>query len=558
MRRKLQVVAGYSILALLGLIANVGSATAEEYYAAPDSVRMAAPCASEDPCRIDTALTVATLGDEVILKPGSYFEACCDDPWTSLPDLADGVVLRAEDPTEPPVLFGEVLNNADPFLALGDGATMRDIEVRMTGSNVGISYGVQTGPGSVIDRSAIRMTGVAGGFAAACMPVNTTIRNSACLGDGSGRVDAVSSTITGGNFSSRLINVTAITTSSTGVGARVGISSAHSSVFNISNSIMRGPTADLGTGTFAGMPPRGAATINVEYSNWNTYQATGNGTNMLIPDAGNQSGPTAASPLFRNAAEGNFRQVAGSPTIDAGLALANADPLAPGGTTRLIGSAPDIGAYEFAPPPQMTLGEVSEISQTSAVLNAVVDPQGSPTRVEFLIGKPGDVPAAIEAGKVPGAEGSVPVNAAAQGLEPATTYLVSGRVSSPDGGSFQTDPIEFETRAVPGPPDGGSPRPKLKKIAIAPRWRLAKGTAIRLRTTGADRVRLRFMRKRGRHFRKVGTLTVRVRDGLTRRRFKGKLPKRKLKPGRYRLVAVAISDEGRKSRPRTVRFRLMR
>lgn len=99
----------------------------------------------------------------------------------------------------------------------------------------------------------------------------------------------------------------------------------------------------------------------------------------------------------------------------------------------------------------MTLGEVSEISQTSAVLNAVVDPQGSPTQVEFLIGRPGDVPAAIGAGKVPGAEGSVPVNTAAQGLEPATTYLVSGRVSSPDGGSFQTDPIEFETRAVPGP-----------------------------------------------------------------------------------------------------------
>ena len=55
-----------------------------------------------------------------------------------------------------PVFWRRYSNKRRPVPGAWEtGATMRDIEVRMTGSNVGISYGVQTGPGGVIDRSAI-------------------------------------------------------------------------------------------------------------------------------------------------------------------------------------------------------------------------------------------------------------------------------------------------------------------------------------------------------------------------------------------------------------------
>jgi hypothetical protein len=64
----------------------------------------------------------------------------------------------------------------------------------------------------------------------------------------------------------------------------------------------------------------------------------------VTPGLGNQQSP----PLFRDAAAGDLRPAAGSPTIDAGTGDALLGGADPAGCPRSLGGAPDIGAYEFA------------------------------------------------------------------------------------------------------------------------------------------------------------------------------------------------------------------
>jgi hypothetical protein len=98
-----------------------------------------------------------------------------------------------------------------------------------------------------------------------------------------------------------------------------------------------------------------SATIALTHSNYSTVDTTlSAGTNFSYTQPGTNGNQTA-EPLFVNAAIGDFHQLAGSPTIDAGLS----DPLI--GGTDLDGNprsqppcvggspVPDIGAYETAP-----------------------------------------------------------------------------------------------------------------------------------------------------------------------------------------------------------------
>ena len=69
-------------------------------------------------------------------------------------------------------------------------------------------------------------------------------------------------------------------------------------------------------------------------------------TGAALTDLG---GNQAAPPLFVDAAKGDYHEASGSPTIDAG-AVDQLGATDFEGNPRVIGSAPDIGAYEFVPP----------------------------------------------------------------------------------------------------------------------------------------------------------------------------------------------------------------
>jgi hypothetical protein len=136
-------------------------------------------------------------------------------------------------------------------------------------------------------------------------------------------------------------NVTAIATGANSVGIQsryTGGGGGHHTL-TLSNSIASGSTFDLR----AENSVNGPGVIQVSNSNFDSASATGAAS---ISGPANQSAP----PAFVDAAAGDYREAPGSPTIDAGSAE-GIGPLDLAGNPRLLGTAPDIGAFEFVPPP---------------------------------------------------------------------------------------------------------------------------------------------------------------------------------------------------------------
>jgi uncharacterized repeat protein (TIGR01451 family) len=79
------------------------------------------------------------------------------------------------------------------------------------------------------------------------------------------------------------------------------------------------------------------------------------------------------------------------------------------------------------------------------------------------------------------------------------------------------------------------------------------------RLNGPARVTLTFQRKHGKKFKRAGKLVVAGHTGKNKLRFAGRLSKKKrLKPGRYRLVLTAVDRTKHKSKPVKRTFRLVK
>jgi Regulator of chromosome condensation (RCC1) repeat/Putative Ig domain len=108
----------------------------------------------------------------------------------------------------------------------------------------------------------------------------------------------------------------------------------------------------------------------------------------------------------------------------------------------------------------------------------------------------------------------------------------------------------------------GRRRAKVSSVAARrKRTRAPLGTTFTFRLNEKAKVRFAFARRKGRQgkrFRKAGALTFAGHRGKNRVKFQGRLSRRKrLKPGRYRLTAIARSGEAR-SKPRSLRFTIVR
>ncbi|HYH44806.1 MAG TPA: hypothetical protein VEG34_03920, partial [Thermoanaerobaculia bacterium] len=88
--------------------------------------------------------------------------------------------------------------------------------------------------------------------------------------------------------------------------------------------------------------------------------------------------------------------------------------------------------------------------------------------------------------------------------------------------------------------------------------RVARRTTIRYRLSEAAAVRLAVQRRRGKRWRTVMTLVRKQKRGRQKVRFTGRVGKRRLRRGRYRLRVRATDPAGNRSKPRTRRFRVIR
>ena len=305
--------------------AGAPAASAAQRYAGPSGA--GTDCSAIEPCTITQAITGAAAGDEVIVNPGDYtLNNALYPPYQT---TIHGVAGQPR----PRLLFN---SNSDD-LYIQHGTTVRYVEVHQAGSGIAL----EASSSSVVDQ--VVLTSAGPGFATAVID-NSTISNSVVVASGTdGRAIKTSAYAVNSNGTYR--NVTAIATGSGGVAIHAEAALKGKATVNAINVIARG----AGWGLKAQTDSSGAeTTINVTHSNLSSEIPIG--TNALLSSGG---GNQVSPPAFANAATGDYRQTAASPTIGAGLDDPANGAFDVEGDPRQVGTT-DIGADEFVAAPTNT------------------------------------------------------------------------------------------------------------------------------------------------------------------------------------------------------------
>jgi hypothetical protein len=316
--------------------------------AAQATQRIAAPqgsgseCTPAEPCSLNEAAGAAKAGDEVIVTPGIYTPgmAISPPPVTNVQIHGEA---GAPMPKIVPSFGGVVFYLAQP----GDSLSYLEIEDNANGG-----IGVVCLGGSRVDRVRVRVVGANG--AGIYPATDCVIRNSLFLVEGNGGIALRAGSSESTNSTASVRNVTAIATGAGSIGASSQYfqSAPGSFTLEIQNSIVQGGEQDMKPT----MGAEGPGNIAVSHSNFDK-SAPPEGEAKVIDGGGNQT----AAPLFVDAETRDFREAPGSPTIDAGIA-GELGPLDLAGSPRVQGSAPDIGAFEFTPPPAPAEGQLDSLA----------------------------------------------------------------------------------------------------------------------------------------------------------------------------------------------------
>ncbi len=383
-----------AIVVCLALLPLAGAEAATR-YAAPDGDGPP-PCLQSAPCDLETAVNSGAgglaNGDTVLLAPGIYHP-------TGSVEVFREVTLSGEPGQPAPLIEAAGVRG----LFLPNSSTVRDIRIH---SGAGTDYGFVMGEGTA---ERVESSGEAG---RACILEGGTLRDSVCssfppLGGGYG-IEMFRSSATPGSVESEIFNVTA-----TGGSAGVGLAANESAtvILTATNSIVSGGTEDVYANSLA---PTAGVQVVLSHSNFSEVTAEGDAEVTSPTEASNQSAP----PHFVDAAAGDYREAAGSPTRGAGdtaVLLAGETDLAGGARiTDCDGiSGIDIGAYQVqcaapappllpagpAPVPPAVAPVLSKLSLTHKRFAAAGTkaPKGTPhgTGVGFRLSEPARVTISI-------------------------------------------------------------------------------------------------------------------------------------------------------------------
>jgi hypothetical protein len=330
-----------SVALALGLLALAGylavAALGATRYASPTG-GTTEPCAVSEPCELAWAIEQAKPGDEVVVEasalPYAVSKAITATTGLSIHGPASGPLPQVDDAVATPftsmlVVGGETTVSRLHLVAtepqqtlLGIGASVVErvlLEGRAAKQTL-VSVYAPAGVlrDSVLSSNAEEAIGVAGSW----LGLASFLRNDTIELPGSGSIALHSE--------GQCIKLAEE--------AFCFIFGAP--MFDVANTIMRGGLLDLDATSVAGW----VGSIEISHSNYRAAKTFESAPAEIKEKGGNQ---TSAEPSLTS----DFHELAGSVTIDAGIADALIGTQDPDGNARVLGPAPDIGAYEFVPPP---------------------------------------------------------------------------------------------------------------------------------------------------------------------------------------------------------------
>jgi hypothetical protein len=432
-----------ALLTILGALAAAAStapaaSAAAQRYASPGG--SGTTCSSASPCEVSYAIEFANAGDEVIVNPGFYdLPAPQGVPNQTIYDHAKTTIHGVAGQPAPVLWFHGPEQNG---LGLSHGSTLRHVLLNQYESN---RMALRTWDAE-LDQVIVRASSSAD---CAAWITGTMMRNSIVAGKDTA-ICAEAGTPQNTLNASQFRNVTAVATAQAGVAIDVYAHDGANATNGLVNVIARG--GQTGGGLAIRTDSSGAhATINATHTNFSNYWTSG--TNVQYLDGG---GNQATPPKFVNPADGDYRQAAGSPTINTGYNDPFSGLFDVDGDPRKIGTT-DIGADEFVVAPAATTGPADAVTTQSATLSGSVNANGAPTSYRFEYGPTtayGSSTPTVGAGS---GTGAVAAAATLSGLSPATTYHY--RLVATNGGGATKGTDQTLTTASPPPPTSPSPTP---------------------------------------------------------------------------------------------------
>ena len=194
---------------------------------------------------------------------------------------------------------------------------------------------------------------------------------------------------------------------------------------------------------------------------------------------GSTPAATVGPANLANPAGGDFHQLRGSPTIDAGTPDVLAGLLDIDGESRILKNAIDVGADEYLPrTPGLVTGDAEGVTTTGATLRGTVNPEGAPTSYRFEYGPTTSYGNSTPLQDAGSGLGAVPVSAVIGGLDPGSVIHYRLIATNVDGESVGLDRVLI----VAGAGIGDAPR----FTSLQAPLRATVGEPIELRAAGTD------------------------------------------------------------------------
>jgi hypothetical protein len=493
------------------------------------------------------AINGAVGGDDITIEPGTYTTGMM------LKDNSQTLTIHGQSGQPRPVITSGA---ADGFFFAGPNTSLSDVEIDATASG---AVGIDSASSNVaIDRVISVVSGPpsVSSLAVACtLTHSATVTNSLCVGAGP---SALGMNFFNGSLTLRNDTLEAPGTAASpgSDGLAVGSPGSNSSVL-ASNTIARGATEDILAITTSG----GSATVSADHSNYQTVDMQSGGGTVSVTPAGTGTNQTTA-PVFVNPAGRDYREQAGSPTVDAGTNSSFDGQFDLDGNPRQFGAATDIGAYEYIPPPAC-----QPVSATTAT--------GTPAAVQLSCADAlgGAVTYAITANP---SHGAVSVNASTG----QATYTPASGYSGPDSFSFDATSSHgtgaSATASITITPPGSLPAPKDSKPKLSPTTftpfstgppivaAKTRGTLVSYTDTESARTVFKVQRcvkrKGGKcvRYRTIGRFKHADGAGLNRFRFTGRIGGKALRAGHYRLTSRPVNSAGKAGPGHTNLFTIVR